>query len=198
MQEWGSQSVCFHLSVCGLGLTRGKGALMSSRFGSALNSSGESCSPGEVQRALICILIASNIHRERMSEQLLCQITFLQEQGILSVISWRAEALAPLGGSLLLHSFGIQRSVEWLSLNQHGAKGAQKWDRDGDGCSSPITQLPSHHPAPISSPKSFPPWAMAAARSILRHAAFIAGFHCNHFLINSSDGFISRSPFPRA
>lgn len=35
-------------------------------------------SPGEVQRALICILIAGNIHRERMSEQLLCQITFLQ------------------------------------------------------------------------------------------------------------------------
>lgn len=51
---------------------------MSSRFGSALDSPGESCSLGEVQRALICILIASNIHRERMSEQLLCQITFLQ------------------------------------------------------------------------------------------------------------------------
>jgi len=78
VQEWGSQSVCFHLSVCGLGLAGGKGALMSSQFGSALNSSGESCSPGEVQRALICILIAGNIHRERMSEQLLCQITFLQ------------------------------------------------------------------------------------------------------------------------
>lgn len=71
----GSEHVCLG---AGARPRRREGALMSSRFGSALDSSGESCSPGEVQRALICILIAGNIHRERMSEQLLCQITFLQ------------------------------------------------------------------------------------------------------------------------
>lgn len=66
------------MGIVGSASPGGREALMSSCFGSALDSSGESCSPGEVQRALICILIAGNIHRERMSEQLLCQITFLQ------------------------------------------------------------------------------------------------------------------------
>lgn len=50
---------------------------------------------------------------------------------------------------------------------------------------------------PITSPGHSPSQPVAAAPCILHGEAFITAFHCNRFLINSSNGFISRRSFPK-
>lgn len=53
-------------------------------------------------------------------------------------------------------------------------------------------------PSPEQCPGLSPPRPAAAAQCVLRREAFITAFQCNHFLINSSDGFISWSSFPKS